>query len=157
DDSLGDLLNHSRSLTTMLAGRSGDLAKLVSDGGLLLQELDNRRQVIRSLLAGTVSLSNQITGTIEENRATLHPALVQLHRVVGILERNQGNLDKSLQTLGPFVSVSADATGSGRWFDGYLQNLIPIPATIRPPQSAVGGRKKNGPGGRTPRTTTTPG
>jgi phospholipid/cholesterol/gamma-HCH transport system substrate-binding protein len=136
DDSLSDLLRHSRNVTKLLGDRSGDLATLVSDGSLLLRELDDRRAVIRSLLSSTVSLSQQITGTIEENRATLDPALTQLHKVVGILLRDQDNLDRAVTTLGPFVTTSADATASGRWFDGYLQNLVPLPAKVAPPAAA---------------------
>ncbi|GAB3961303.1 MCE family protein [Actinoallomurus acanthiterrae] len=156
DDELGSLLGHTRSLTGLLADRSGDLAQLVSGGGLLLQELNDRRQVITSLLSGTVSLSNQITGAIEENRATLNPAMVQLHRVVNILLRNQGNIDKSLKTLGPFVTVSADATAQGRWFDGYLQNLIPLPVRIGPAQPPINDQR-SGTGKRAPSGTSTAG
>ncbi|GAA4606412.1 MCE family protein [Actinoallomurus liliacearum] len=156
DDELTGLLGHTRSLTGLLADRSGDLAQLVSSGGLLLQELNDRRQVITSLLSGTVSLSNQITGTIEENRATLNPAMRHLHSVVNILLRNQNNLDKAVKTLGPFVSVSADATAQGRWFDGYLQNLIPLPIAIGPAQPATGG-DASGSGKRTPSGTPTSG
>jgi phospholipid/cholesterol/gamma-HCH transport system substrate-binding protein len=143
DDSLSDLLRHTSSVTRLLGDRSGDLATLVSDGSLLLQEIDDRRAVVRSLLSGTVSLSQQISGTIQENQATLHPALTQLHRVVGILLRNQDNLDRAVKTLGPFVTTSGDATSSGRWFDGYLQNLVPLPASVAP----SGGSKA--PGGDT--------
>jgi phospholipid/cholesterol/gamma-HCH transport system substrate-binding protein len=139
DDSLSDLLHHTSNVTRLLADRSGDLAALVSDGSLLLNEVDARRAAIRSLLTGTIGLSQQITATVQENQATLHPALVRLHQVVGILERNQDNLDKAVQVLGPFVTTSGDATASGRWFDGYLQNLIPIPVTIKPP--AIGAAK----------------
>jgi phospholipid/cholesterol/gamma-HCH transport system substrate-binding protein len=157
DDSLSDLLKHSNNVTRLLADRSGDLAKLVSDGSLLLAELDGRRAVVRSLLSGTVSLSQQITGTIQENRATLHPALVQLNRVVGILNRNQENLDHAIKALGPFVTTSADATSSGRWFDGYLQNLIPLPLSIAPPAARQPGsdtsqKKPKAPRTRTPDT-----
>jgi phospholipid/cholesterol/gamma-HCH transport system substrate-binding protein len=133
DDSLTRLLGHSRNVTGLLADRSGDLGALVSDGSLLLREIDERRAVIRSLLAGTVGLSQQITGTIAENRATLHPALVELHRVVGILTRHQDDLTRAVRTLGPFVTTAGDATANGRWFEGYLQNLIPLPARVAPP------------------------
>ncbi|GLY76594.1 MCE family protein [Actinoallomurus iriomotensis] len=133
DESLSDLLQHTNNVTKLLADRSGDLAALVSDGSRLLQEIDDRRAVVRSLLSGTVSLSQQIDGTIAENRATLHPALTQLHKVVGILLRNQDNLDRAVKVLGPFVTTSADATSTGRWFDGYLQNLIPLPASVKGP------------------------
>ncbi|MDN3359536.1 MCE family protein [Actinomadura sp. DC4] len=135
DDELSRLLTHSRNVTKLLADRSGDLAALVSDGSKLLQEVDDRRAVVRSLLSGTVTLSQQITGTVEENRATLNPALTQLHKVVGILLRNQDNLTRAVHTLGPFVTTAADATSTGRFFDGYLQNLIPLPVSVAPPAS----------------------
>jgi phospholipid/cholesterol/gamma-HCH transport system substrate-binding protein len=144
DNELGTLLQHSKTLTATLANRSSDISAIASDGGALLQELNSRSAVIQSLLNGTVSLSQQITGTIQENKATLGPALTQLHRVVTILENNQGNLEKTLSVVGPFVSTAADATGNGRWFDGYLQNLIPLPASIAPPQP--GTAKKAAPG-----------
>lgn len=143
DESLSDLLQHTNNVTKLLADRSGDLAALVSDGSRLLQEIDDRRAVVRSLLSGTVSLSQQITGTIEENRATLNPALTQLHKVVGILLRNQDNLDRAVKVLGPFVTTSADATSTGRWFDGYLQNLIPLPVSVKGPS---GGSSTKSPG-----------
>jgi phospholipid/cholesterol/gamma-HCH transport system substrate-binding protein len=149
DDSLSDLLSHTDNVTKLLADRSGDLSRLVSDGSLLLREIDERRAAVRSLLSGTVNLSEQITATIEENRATLNPALVQLRKVVGILNRNQNNLDRAVQVLGPYVTVSADATSSGRWFDGYLQNIVPLPAGLAPPSS-------QSPTSTKPRSTTPP-
>jgi len=133
DDELGRLLQHSNNVTKLLADRSGDLAALVNDGGLLLQEINARRQVISQLLTGTVTLSQQITGTIEENRATLGPTLKNLHQVVNILNRNQVNLDKSFKAMAPFAAEAADYTGTGRFFDVYLQNLIPLPASVKLP------------------------
>jgi phospholipid/cholesterol/gamma-HCH transport system substrate-binding protein len=133
DDELSDLLKHTDNVTKLLADRSGDLAALVNDGGLLLQEIDARRQVISQLLAGTVSLSQQITGTIQENQATLNPALKNLHQVVNILTRNQENLDQTFKAMAPFTGEVADFTGTGRWFDVYLQNLVPLPASVSLP------------------------
>lgn len=150
DNELGTLLQHSKTLTATLAARGNDFSAIVSDGGLLLQELNARSAVIQSLLNGTVSLSQQITGTIQENQATLGPALTQLHRVVTILENNQTNLEKTLATAGPFVSTAADATGNGRWFDGYLQNLIPLPVSIAPPQPGTGNPPKSSPNSTLP-------
>jgi phospholipid/cholesterol/gamma-HCH transport system substrate-binding protein len=133
DDELSELLQHSSNVTKLLADRSGDLAAIVSDGGLLLQEINARRQVINQLLTGTVSLSQQITGTVEENRATLNPALKNLHNVVDILNRNQTNLDKTFKLMAPFTGQFADLTGTGRWFDVYLQNIVPLPAGVNLP------------------------
>jgi phospholipid/cholesterol/gamma-HCH transport system substrate-binding protein len=152
DDELGQLLQHTNNLTKLLADRSGDLAVLVNDGSLLLGEINSRRQVISQLLTGTVALSQQITGTIQENRATLAPTLKNLHQVVDILSRNQQNLDKSFQLMAPFAADYTDMTGNGRWFDVYLQNLVPLPAGIAPPASGSGTSKK-----KTPRSTPTQG
>ncbi|HEY0539143.1 MAG TPA: MCE family protein [Actinoallomurus sp.] len=133
DDELGQLLQHTNNVTGLLADRSGDLAALVNDGGLLLQEINSRRVVINQLLTGTVSLSQQITGTIQENQATLGPTLKNLHQVENILNRNQENLDKSFKAMAPFANEVADYTGTGRWFDVYLQNLVPLPASVNIP------------------------
>jgi phospholipid/cholesterol/gamma-HCH transport system substrate-binding protein len=135
DDELNQLLKHSSNVTSLLASRSGDLAVLVQNGGLLLQEINDRRVVINQLLTGTVSLSQQITGAIQENQATLGPALTNLRRVEQILLRNQTNLEKSFEAMGPFGNELSDVTGSGRWFDVYIQNLIPLPMSIAPPST----------------------
>jgi phospholipid/cholesterol/gamma-HCH transport system substrate-binding protein len=132
DDELSDLLKHTNNVTKLLADRSGDLAALVNDGGLLLQEINARRQAISQLLTGTVTLSQQITGTIQENQATLTPALKNLHQVLNILNRNQQNLDTAVQVMAPFVTEAADATGSGRWIDNYIQNLVLVPSSVQP-------------------------
>ena len=132
DDELSELLQHSSNVTKLLADRSGDLAALVNDGGLLLQEISARRQVISQLLTGTVTLSQQITGTIQENQAMLSPALKNLHQVVNILNRNQQNLDTAVQVMAPFVTEAADAAGSGRWLDNYIQNLVLLPSSVQP-------------------------
>jgi phospholipid/cholesterol/gamma-HCH transport system substrate-binding protein len=150
DDELTQLLVHSSNVTKLLADRSGDLAVLVNDGSKLLQEINDRRAAVSSLLTGTVSLSQQITGTIEENRTTLSPALTQLHKVVNVLLRNQNNLSNAVHAIGPFVTTSADATSNGRFFDGYLQNLIPLPASLAPPTKAP-------PAGDSPSRAATPG
>lgn len=133
DDELNDLLKHSRNITSMLAARTGDLAVLVRNSGLLLQEINDRRVVINQLLTGTVALSQQITGTIQENKATIGPMLNNLHRTIDILRRNQGNLEKAFATMGQFTTEYADLTGTGRWFDVYVQNLLPLPSSLAPP------------------------
>lgn len=141
DTELNQLLQHTTNVSKLLADRSGDLAALVKNGGLLLQEVDKRRQVVSQLLTGTVQLSQQITGTIQENHAALHPALTNLHRVVDILQRNQGNLEKTLSTGSVFVNEISDMTGNGPWFDNYIQNLIPLPVSIGKPSPPVKDRK----------------
>lgn len=150
DDELNQLLKHSSNVTSMLAARSGDLAVLVRNSGLLLQEINDRRTVINQLLTGTVALSQQITGTIQENKATIGPMLSNLHKTIDILRRNQSSLEKAFQTMGPFAAQYADLTGSGRWFDIYLQNIIPLPFSLAPPAVQNPAAQQPGAGPQTP-------
>ena len=75
----------------------------------------------------TVTLSQQLTGLVRDNRATIGPALQNLANVLATLRANQANLDRSIQLLAPFVRVFANTTGNGRWFDTYIQNIVPVP------------------------------
>jgi phospholipid/cholesterol/gamma-HCH transport system substrate-binding protein len=111
----------------VLAARNKELVSLLSDGDLLLQELRKRREDIHTLLVSTVTLSQQLTGLVRDNREAIRPALENLKNVLATLQANQDNLDRSIKLLAPFVRVFANTTGNGRWFDTYIQNLVPVP------------------------------
>ncbi|MFI7104673.1 MCE family protein [Nonomuraea sp. NPDC050227] len=133
DARLHDLVGHARTVTGLLARRNADLHGLVTDGDLLLREVSARRAVVHGLLVNTVVLAGQIDGLVADNRTTLRPALERLRSFVAVLRRQEESLDRSLALLGPFTRQLADATGNGRWFDTIIQNLVPLPASIRPP------------------------
>lgn len=123
DSQLRSLLASANSVTAVLAARSGDLQQLLNDGGLLLDELNQRRDAIRTLLTNTSALAIQLEGLVADNDATLTPALDQLSGVVDILTSNLDSIDRSLGLLAPFYRVFANTLGSGRWFDTYIQNF----------------------------------
>jgi phospholipid/cholesterol/gamma-HCH transport system substrate-binding protein len=127
DAQLEELLQHANGVTGVLADRNKELVSLLTDGDLLLQELRKRRADIHTLLVSTVTLSQQLTGLVRENRAAIGPALANLKNVLATLEANQANLDRSIRLVAPFVRVFANTTGNGRWFDTYIQNLVPVP------------------------------
>lgn len=127
DDQLRELLDHAEGVTGVLSERNEDLVTLLADGDLLLQELRERREDIHTLLVSTVTLSQQLTGLVRDNRAQIRPALENLKNVLTTLRANQANLDRSIELLAPFVRVFANTTGNGRWFDTYVQNLVPAP------------------------------
>jgi phospholipid/cholesterol/gamma-HCH transport system substrate-binding protein len=126
DQALRELLTHANGVTQVLADRNAEVATLLTDGNLLLQELSARRAAIHTLLESTVRLSQQLTALVRETRADLKPALSHLRAVLGVLQKNQGNLDRSIANLAPFVRVFANTLGNGRWFDTYVQNLVPV-------------------------------
>ena len=124
DAQLKELLRRSRGVTQVLAERDEDLTAFLADSSLVLRELERRREAISRLLDTTTELSEQLIALVRENRADLAPALARLRDVTEMLQRNQDNLDASLQRLAPFVRVFSNNLGNGRWFDTYVQNLL---------------------------------
>ena len=127
DDQLRELLDHTAGVSDVLADRNEEFVTLLSDGDLLLQELERRREDIHVLLLNTAKLADQLTKLVRENRREIGPALQNLRNVVEVLQRNQDNLDRSIELMAPFVRVFANTLGNGRWFDTYVENLVPAP------------------------------
>lgn len=125
DDELGELLANTGQVSQILADRNAELVKIVEDGNLLLAELQNREEAIDALLTGAQELSAELSGLVADNSAQLRPALEKLGIVTDVLQRNQDNLNRSLELLAPFSRVGANATGNGRWFEGYICGLFP--------------------------------
>ncbi|HZY75107.1 MAG TPA: ABC transporter substrate-binding protein, partial [Jatrophihabitantaceae bacterium] len=123
DQALRTLLAKANDVTGVLAARDQDLQRLISDGGLLLDELNARRDAIHSLLVNTSALSQQLQGLVSDNQKTIGPLLDQLDTVLQLLTQNQTDLDRGLALLGPFYRLFNNVIGNGRWFDNYIQNL----------------------------------
>ena len=122
DQQLGQLLNHADVLTAVLADRRKDFTKIFGSGDQLLELLKQRRDVVASLLRNTSALSQQLSGLVRDNQATIGPALAHLHGVLNVLNSHQDNLDLIIKELYVFVRGEVDATGSGPWFDGTAIN-----------------------------------
>jgi len=117
----------SHDVTGVVADRNAQVASLISNGDLLLQELDQRRVAIHTLFLNTSRLAEQLTGLVTDNRAQLAPALAQLHQVLTTLQRQEASLSRGAQLLAPFTRVFANALGNGPWFDACVPNLV-VPA-----------------------------
>ena len=129
DDQLNTLLTNMHKVSTVLGDRRGDLVTLMRDGDKLFRALAARRESVHNLLTATSQLSAQLTALVKDTRADLKPALDHLYGVVQVLQKNQDNLDNSLRLMAPFYRVFANTLGNGPWFDTYIQNLPPVPAT----------------------------
>lgn len=123
DEQLQSLLQHAQGVTGVLASRDEQVTKLINDGNTLLAAVHQRRDAIHALLVNTATLSQQLVGLVQDNQAQIGPALDNLRSVVDILQRNQDNLDKTLQLLAPFLREFSDTLGNGHWFDTVVQNL----------------------------------
>ncbi|GAA2119151.1 MCE family protein [Actinomadura alba] len=146
DDQLHELVGRSKNVTKVLADRNAELVKLVEDGDRILRAVQARRAVIHQLLVNTVTLTQQVNALISENDAEIGPMLANLQRVNKILLKNQDNLDRTIRLLAPYGRQFTDATGSGRWFDSYIQNLMPVPASVANPPAGGSGRQRTSEG-----------
>ncbi|TLQ42930.1 MCE family protein [Streptomyces marianii] len=131
DRALRELLDHAGGVSAVLAERSREFSALVKDGDALFQEISRRRAAIHALLKSSAALGIQLSGLVEDNAREIGPALKGLNQVVGMLERNQAALDRSVRLLAPYVRVFANTLGNGRWFDSYIQNLVAAPVVPR--------------------------
>lgn len=131
DRALRELLDHAGGVSAVLAERSREFSALVKDGDALFQEISRRRAAIHALLKSSAALGIQLSGLVEDNGKEIGPALKGLNQVVGMLERNQAALDRSVRLLAPYVRVFANTLGNGRWFDSYIQNLVAAPVVPR--------------------------
>jgi ABC-type transporter Mla subunit MlaD len=119
------LLTATRDVTQVLADRNGEFTRLIIDSNTLLTEVQERRQLIDSILTNTQRLATQLSGLVEDNREALTPTLQQLARVTDILSRNRQALGETVANLAPFVRVFTNTLGNGRWFDSFTENLFP--------------------------------
>ncbi|MGW7367183.1 MCE family protein [Streptomyces sp. NPDC054841] len=131
DQALRELLDHASGVSGVLAERSGEFSAMVRDGDQLFKEISRRRAAIHALLKSSAALGVQLSGLVKDNREEIGPALEGLNQVVGMLERNQASLDRSVKLLAPYVRVFTNTLGNGRWFDSYIQNMVAAPVVPR--------------------------
>jgi phospholipid/cholesterol/gamma-HCH transport system substrate-binding protein len=110
-------------VTSTLAARDAEVAKLINDSNLILQTVYQQRVVVHRLLVDTSAVSQQLAGLVRDNRAVIGPALANLEQTLTILQRNQDNLDETIHLAAPFIRDFTDVLGNGRWFDTTLWNL----------------------------------
>jgi phospholipid/cholesterol/gamma-HCH transport system substrate-binding protein len=124
---INTLLTNLQRVSSVLNDRDQDIVDLMKQSDTLFQALVARRQAVHNLLVSTSTLSSELSALVRQSRADLHPALTQLDDVVGILNKNEDNIDNSLRLMAPFYRVFANTLGDGPWFDTYIQNMPPAP------------------------------
>jgi len=121
------LLTNLQRVSSVLDDRDQDIVDLMKQSDTLFQALVARRQAVHDILVSTSSLSSELSALVRQSRQDLNPALTQLDDVVGILNKNEDNIDNSLRLMAPFYRVFANTLGDGPWFDTYIQNMPPAP------------------------------
>jgi virulence factor Mce-like protein len=125
DAQLQQLLGATRKVTDVLADRNGEFTQLIVDSNTLLTEVQRRRELIDSILTNTQELAKQLSGLVADNREALTPTLQQLSTVTDLLSRNRAALAETVNNFAPYVRVFANTLGNGRWFDSFVNDLLP--------------------------------
>jgi len=127
NERIGELLTNLERVSAVLNDRDEDIVDLMRQSDTLFQALVARREAVHNLLVSTSRLSSELSALVRQSRADLKPALTQLDDVVGVLNKNEDNIDNSLRLMAPFYRVFANTLGNGPWFDTYIQNFPPVP------------------------------
>jgi phospholipid/cholesterol/gamma-HCH transport system substrate-binding protein len=127
NDRINTLLTNLQRVSTVLNDRDDDIVDLMKQSDTLFQALVARREAIHNILVSTSSLSSELSALVRQSKQDLNPALTQLDDVVGILNKNEDNIDNSLRLMAPFYRVFTNTLGDGPWFDTYIQNMPPAP------------------------------
>lgn len=141
DTALRDLLVHADNVSGVLAQRDDQLVKILGQGSSLLASLNQRGAAIRSLLANSVAVSDQLGGLVADNKAQLDPSLKQLDDLLTVLQQNRDQLGQVLDRTGPLVRQIGEAVGSGPFVDTQVGNLVPTNLVPLLPELLVRGGK----------------
>jgi phospholipid/cholesterol/gamma-HCH transport system substrate-binding protein len=132
DAQLQTLLRRSDDVSRLLADRSNDLTVLMRQGDSVFKELRARKRAIHLLLVNARQLAVQLQGAAQDNQRQIGPALAQLRAVLGTLQSKEKQLGQTIAALGPYANILGNIVGTGPWFDGYVVNLVGLPAEFAP-------------------------
>lgn len=132
DSEINSLLKNLSRVSSVLDARDEDIVALMHDADTLFKALVARREQIHNLLVSSTTLSKELVALIRQSRADLKPALDNLNGVLDVLNKNENNLEQSINLMAPFYRVFASTLGNGPWFDTYIYNLPPLPGTVQP-------------------------
>jgi phospholipid/cholesterol/gamma-HCH transport system substrate-binding protein len=125
DEQLRGLLENARKATTVLAGRTDSIVRLIHDTNAVLAQLRTQSSALDQISGNISALAQQIHGFIGENRTTLKPALDKLNDVLTIVDNRRDQLKQSITGFRDYVMGLGEAVSSGPFFKAYLANLLP--------------------------------
>ena len=125
DEQLRSLLSNADKSTQVLAERTDQIVGLIDNTNALLAELQSQSAAIDQLTGAISALSRQLTGFIDDNRATMKPAIDKLNGVLTILDNRKERLQKSLTLLNGYAMSLGESVSGGPFFKSYVANLLP--------------------------------
>ena len=125
DKELRNLLSNANKVTDVLAKRSDEIVKLVGDTDSLLDALKAQSRWLDRVLVDNATIVRAVGAIVDDNRATLRPALEKLNGVVALLNNRKGRIQEAIKGLDSFALALGESVSSGPFFKAYLVNLVP--------------------------------
>lgn len=125
DEQLRNLLSNASKVTGVLAKRSDEILKLVGDTNSLLAALKAENRYVDKILVDNANIARALGAMVDDNHATLRPALEKLNGVVSLLDNRKGRIQEAIKGLNSFALALGEAVASGPFFKAYLVNLLP--------------------------------
>jgi phospholipid/cholesterol/gamma-HCH transport system substrate-binding protein len=125
DAELRNLLANANRATTYLATRADEIALLIRDTNSVLAALRSESVALDQISQNISALATQIHGFIDDNRATLKPALDKLNGVLATVDNRKKQVQESFKGLSTYIMSFGEALSSGPFFKAYVANLLP--------------------------------
>jgi phospholipid/cholesterol/gamma-HCH transport system substrate-binding protein len=125
DQQLRNLLSNAQKVTKVLAERSDEVVNLVGDTNSLLAALKAESRSVDRVFVDLAALGRAVGNVVDDNHATLRPALDKLNGVIEILDNRKGRIQEAIKGLDSFALALGGAVASGPFFKAYIVNLLP--------------------------------
>jgi phospholipid/cholesterol/gamma-HCH transport system substrate-binding protein len=125
DKELRNLLSNASKVTGVLAKRSDEIVNLVGDTNSLLAALKAENRWVERVFPGVANIVRALAAVVDDNHATLRPALEKLNGVVALLNNRRGRIQEAIKGLDSFALALGEAVASGPFFKAYIVNLLP--------------------------------
>lgn len=125
DAQLRSLLEKGDRLSATLAEKDDTIAALLEQSDAVLALVSRRRADIGRGLRAANTAVGQLSGIVAGHRTDIDLILDTLHPALDILDRRQGDIDRSLAWLGAGSLGLAKSPSHGPWADIYVRAVGP--------------------------------
>lgn len=125
DKELRNLLSNASKVTDVLAKRSDQIVGLVGDTNSLLAALKAESGSLDRVWVDLAAIARAVGAIVDDNHATLRPALDKLNGVIAILDNRKGRIQEAIKGLNGFALALGESVASGPFFKAYIANLLP--------------------------------
>jgi phospholipid/cholesterol/gamma-HCH transport system substrate-binding protein len=140
DAELQQLLDRGEVLSRTLAEKDQTLVGLIDQSQDVLDLVNRRRVDLGDALDDGATTVEELASIVAAHKAQVDAMLDTLHPTVAILDRRQGDLDRTLSWVGSGALGLSKAVSKGPWQEIYIRSIGPDVITLLeqlPPATGV--------------------